>query len=272
MSSVPKERVTINLDEVGEAMDLQGVMGDSTEPLLDRLTGHVVYDPIECMGSPEHYEVELHWHIVNYPDRFERIPKIDGHEEYRWMEDFVRDIEEDDIHSRLQDALDGQGAFKRFKRVLFDYPDVRERWLSIRAEHLASEATAWLATTDIPYVADRRRPPSPQAPKTTNPGLPLGLVHVLTLGAHPDHPPVREETVRRVIPAAKRDPRELFKILVRDLCAMSGLSWRNRFIQGRNDFSLAGIHITQGKDMVYVDVEVPREVCDLFPRPGRRAR
>jgi len=46
-------------------------------------------------------------------------------------------------------ALDGRGAFRRFKAVLSDYPVERERWFAFRQERLDQEIKEWLAENDI---------------------------------------------------------------------------------------------------------------------------
>ena len=46
-------------------------------------------------------------------------------------------------------ALDGRGAFRRFKDVLADYPAERERWFGFRDECLRQAMDEWLADHDI---------------------------------------------------------------------------------------------------------------------------
>ena len=45
-------------------------------------------------------------------------------EQYRWMERFIPMIEDPDLRGKLTQAIDGKGAFRRFKDVLMSYaPD-----------------------------------------------------------------------------------------------------------------------------------------------------
>jgi hypothetical protein len=46
-------------------------------------------------------------------------------------------------------ALDGRGAFRRFKAVLADYAAERERWFAFLQERLDQEMKEWLADNDI---------------------------------------------------------------------------------------------------------------------------
>jgi hypothetical protein len=45
----------------------------------------------------------------------------------------------------LLDAIDGRGAFSRFRRVLDEHPETLPGWYAVRAERRAGRARAWLA-------------------------------------------------------------------------------------------------------------------------------
>jgi Uncharacterised protein family (UPF0158) len=51
--------------------------------------------------------------------------------------------------ARLEVAIDGRGAFRRFKNVLFDWPDDREEWFAFSDERRRGRAREWLA--DVGY-------------------------------------------------------------------------------------------------------------------------
>jgi hypothetical protein len=82
--------------------------------------------------------------------------------EYGWMEEFAGTVGDDRLRDRLEIALDGRGAFRRFKNVLHDAPDESERWFAFRDDRLRAAAREWLAEHGIePTTAPpaRRRGP-----------------------------------------------------------------------------------------------------------------
>lgn len=69
------------------------------------------------------------------------------------MERFIDSLEdEQELQTKLTVAIDGKGAFRRFKDVLMSYPVQRERWFTFRSERLASCMKAWLTAHDIEAV------------------------------------------------------------------------------------------------------------------------
>ncbi len=74
-----------------------------------------------------------------------RIEPVSSREQYRWMERFIPMVEDAELRGRLTQAIDGKGAFRRFKDVLMSYADERERWFSFRSERLRTFMEAWLS-------------------------------------------------------------------------------------------------------------------------------
>jgi len=73
-----------------------------------------------------------------------RIEPVSSREQYRWMERFIPMVEEDPLQQRLTRAIDGKGAFRRFKDVLMGFGPERERWFAFRSERLRIFMEAWL--------------------------------------------------------------------------------------------------------------------------------
>ncbi len=90
------------------------------------------------------YEVE------NAPEgRFVEIPQPDSSEDYRDMVDFADTVEEEHLENLLRVALDGRGAFRRFKDVLVGFPKERERWFAYKQERLKERIREWLEWQEI---------------------------------------------------------------------------------------------------------------------------
>ena len=82
-------------------------------------------------------------------DRYLLIDPASSREQYRWMEQFVASIDDESLQERLVIAIDGKGAFRRFKDVLLHYPEERERWFSYRSNRLHAYMNEWLAEKGI---------------------------------------------------------------------------------------------------------------------------
>lgn len=80
---------------------------------------------------------------------FVYIEPISSREQYRWMEEFIEIVVEPTLKDKLNIAIDGKGAFRRFKDVLVNYPEDRERWFGLRAEKLRNHMTTWLDSKGI---------------------------------------------------------------------------------------------------------------------------
>lgn len=78
------------------------------------------------------------------PDRYLRVDPASSREQYRWMERFVTSVADGPLRDRLLVAIDGKGAFRRFKDVLLAFPAERERWFSYRSELLHFHMQTWL--------------------------------------------------------------------------------------------------------------------------------
>ena len=87
------------------------------------------------------------------------VEPLESHEEYDWMVQFAGSVEESRLRELLEVALDGRGAFRRFKDVLARWPQERERWHAFRDECARNAMLEWLAAHEIePTTAPPRRP------------------------------------------------------------------------------------------------------------------
>ncbi len=73
-----------------------------------------------------------------------RIESVSSREQYRWMERFIQMVENVQLRNALAHAIDGKGAFRRFKDVLMSHAAERERWFAFRSERLRVFMEAWL--------------------------------------------------------------------------------------------------------------------------------
>ena len=74
------------------------------------------------------------------------------------MVQFAGSVEDSRLRELLEVALDGRGAFRRFKDVLARWPKERERWYAFRDECARNAMLEWLEAHEIePTTAPPRR-------------------------------------------------------------------------------------------------------------------
>jgi hypothetical protein len=77
------------------------------------------------------------------------IEPLSSSVEYDWMVEFAESVSDPRLREKLEVALDGRGAFRRFKNVLADYPSERECWFAFRDGQLWKAMEEWLVDHDI---------------------------------------------------------------------------------------------------------------------------
>jgi hypothetical protein len=76
---------------------------------------------------------------------------------YRDMERFIATVDDPAIVDRLEIAIRGKGAFRRFKDVLSRWPEKLQRYFLFHGERQRGRARAWLAAAGYRPVK-RARP------------------------------------------------------------------------------------------------------------------
>jgi Uncharacterised protein family (UPF0158) len=79
------------------------------------------------------------------PDRWLWVHCEGSRDGYRDMELFIGTVRDPGRADRLEIAISGRGAFRRFKDVLARWPGELERWYAFSAERQRGRARTWLA-------------------------------------------------------------------------------------------------------------------------------
>ena len=96
-----------------------------------------------------------------------RIDPVSSREQYRWMERFIPMVDAGELRDRLTQAIDGKGAFRRFKDVLMSFAPERERWFVFRSERLRTFMEAWSTAHAIkPVARPEWQDENPSAPES----------------------------------------------------------------------------------------------------------
>ena len=87
-----------------------------------------------------------------YGTRYFRVERDDPYGDYRDMERFIGTVEDARLRERLWNAIQGRGAFRRFKDLLARHPQVEEAWFNFKDARLQKRVANWLETHDIEPV------------------------------------------------------------------------------------------------------------------------
>lgn len=82
--------------------------------------------------------------IIALPSKYEL-------NEYNDMVLFADSIENEEIRNKLYKALNGKGAFSRFKNEI-TYLGIREKWFAFRDKCLKEKVKQWLEDNEIEYI------------------------------------------------------------------------------------------------------------------------
>lgn len=173
---MPIRKIPVDLDELATA--LETVDRSTHEWYLDKKTGEVVLIETDLLGMAEMDEDEEkknklpEWQrenlvtarqiVENANDRFERVPEGNSRQAYELMEEFIAEVPDPAIQERLERAIAGKGAFRRFKNELFDFPEVREQWFAFESRRKWEWAGEWLEELGIESTWEppaRAKPP-----------------------------------------------------------------------------------------------------------------
>lgn len=120
---------------------------------LDTATGDVI-------RAHEDFEPDLLAEIEATEDRYINIPFQGSAVGYEDMWTFAETVVDPHLRGRLDRALSGKGAFRRFKDVLLDVPPERERWFAFQRARVAERIQRWARDEGFEAVARPR--PSPR--------------------------------------------------------------------------------------------------------------
>jgi len=87
-----------------------------------------------------------------YGTRYIRVERDDPYGDYQDMERFIGTVKDERLRERLWDAIQGRGAFRRFKDLLARHPQVEEAWFEFKDARLQRRVSSWLAYHEIEPV------------------------------------------------------------------------------------------------------------------------
>lgn len=164
------KELEIDFQDIECAMEFQS--GEMTH-YLDKQTGEIILltdgrldypeeKNLDDLRDWEREEVELARKIENNWENYIEVENISGREGYRIMVGFAHTVKDENFQEKLFIALDGRGAFRRFKDVLFLNEDERQRFFKYKSESIKQIAEDWLEFEDIKPVWTSMHPKKSQ--------------------------------------------------------------------------------------------------------------
>ena len=132
----------VKLQDIIDAMDMTDRY---SENFLDAKTGEIEYINDMVMGQTEKDEIydRLDEH------GFYRLPTSFDIRDYDIMEDFIAGMPEG-IRGRMYDAIQGRGAFRRFKDMINDM-GIEQTWYDFQNDAYRRKAARWCEENGIKY-------------------------------------------------------------------------------------------------------------------------
>jgi hypothetical protein len=138
------EKLKIDMHELMWAFESCSI---ESRYFLDIKTGEVIFTSDLTSTQEEQEEFEIK--IDADPQRYIPIPEEDSRQAYDDMVDFTNTVKDKTLQDKLEIALNGKGAFRRFKDVLIDYPQERQQWFDFKNVRIGKRIKMWLEENEI---------------------------------------------------------------------------------------------------------------------------
>jgi hypothetical protein len=158
------KKLKVDVEDIAMVMENQDRFGN--QYYLDTEIGETVVIPdelISAIGEGESCEGLPAWELELLPqakeilagnDRYQEIPIRFSSEGYDLMVEFTEVVTDPKIQRELYIALDGRGAFRRFKDTLREYSEVEKQWFKFKADRDKEEVKEWLESIGIELAED----------------------------------------------------------------------------------------------------------------------
>ena len=141
MATLPNGK-PINMDMLETAMEDSDL---ANKYFLNLVTGEVVFFS-DYLGLSDEDEQLLE--EIDGSDDYVTVERIPSHEVYQWMVDFVDELvatADDHAAEKLSLALNGKGAFRRFKDILYHVDDQwLQAWYQWKDKRLKAAVDEWV--------------------------------------------------------------------------------------------------------------------------------
>ncbi|MCK5688488.1 hypothetical protein KAI87_04415 [Myxococcota bacterium] len=105
------------------------------------------------------------------PNIYKEISPVPSRVQYQWLDEFVKLVEDVELKAQIEMAINGKGAFRRFKDILISVPDERSRWFEFRDLKLREWIVEWVRENGIESLEEpqwQAESPVPQQDRKEN--------------------------------------------------------------------------------------------------------
>ncbi len=82
-------------------------------------------------------------------NRYRMLPQQDSRDGYWDMQEYIESLEDEHLRELLEVAIQGSGAFRRFKDTISRFPEAQENWFKFRDKREQRQRLDWLESEDI---------------------------------------------------------------------------------------------------------------------------
>ncbi len=132
----------VKLSDIIDAIEM---MDQYSEYFLDKETGKVEW--VSDMAMTQEEQEEVYDRLDEHG--FYRLPTSFDIRDYDIMEDFI-DTLSGSSHDRLASAIQGKGAFRRFKDAVIRL-GIDKQWYDFQADAYKRKAARWCEDNEIEY-------------------------------------------------------------------------------------------------------------------------
>lgn len=132
----------VKLTDIIDAIDM---IDQYSEYFLDKETGEIEW--INDMTMTRQEQEEIYDRLDEHG--FYRLPTTFEIRDYDIMEDFIEGLP-DAVHGRMYSAIQGKGAFRRFKDMVIDM-GIEQVWYDFRDDAYKRKAARWCDENGIEY-------------------------------------------------------------------------------------------------------------------------
>ncbi|WP_410511505.1 UPF0158 family protein [Paenibacillus sp. BR2-3] len=150
----------INLQEIIDGMEMQV---EGTSAYLNLKTGEVISVSDEDIRTAEEDEPFSHlrdWQLENIItaidvlenfEKYEELPSTFDINEYLMMNDFCYEVDDQRRRDSLFEAIQGKGAFRRFKDKV-NHLGIEQEWYAYRDRRYKQIAIDWCNDLNLKYI------------------------------------------------------------------------------------------------------------------------
>lgn len=150
----------IKIQSIIEELEMQF---EESQTFLNKNTGEIVFVKLEDLRAAEDEEPFDHLPDWEQEDRKIAIDVVENFEdylglptkyevnEYEIMEEYCLSVSDQVIRNKLLGAINGKGAFRRFKEKIIDF-GIEENWYSFRNNRFKEIAINWCKDNSIDFI------------------------------------------------------------------------------------------------------------------------